>query len=169
MGVMLYKIVKTNNQTHTNMKNHIRILNLFFLLTLISLSAFGQTEKDSTAVLQKCIELNDLQQYLPLNSDGAVRQLYLLQNNRVSFPAGTNVQVVGKKVKLVDNAQIEAIPDSYFFQFWDFRISQDKATVGFMFNIKDGINTTEMIRVVAAAEKKGAEWLIIDVKITKVR
>jgi hypothetical protein len=128
----------------------------------------GQTDKDTAAVLQKCIDLKDLQQFLSLNSDGTIRQLYILQE-RVSFPASTNVQIAGKKIALVDLAELENIADPYYLQFWDFRISQNRANTGFMLMSKSGINPIELVRVVAEAEKKGTEWAIIDVKVDKVR
>ena len=168
MVVMLYRNIKTVNQTLTKMKNLIRILNVFFLLALLSQGVSGQTEKDTVAVLQKCIDLKDLKQFLPLNSDGTIGQLYILQD-RISFPASTNVEIAGKKIALIDLPQLEDIADPYYLQFWDFRISQDLATVGFMLNYRPDKNTKELVRVVAEAEKKGTEWMIIDVKITRVQ
>ncbi len=150
------------------MKKIIRILSVIFLFTLISRGVIGQTVNDSSAVLRKCIELKDLQQFLPLNSDGTYRQLYILQD-RISFPAGTNVQIAGKKIVLADPAQFENLVDPYYLQFWDFRISQDKANASFMLNSRSGKNTIERVRVVAEVEKKGTEWVIIDANITRVR
>jgi hypothetical protein len=128
----------------------------------------GQTDKDTTVVLQKCIDLKDLQQVLPLNSDGTTRHLYILQQ-RISFPANTNVQINGKKVDLVDQAQIENIADPYYLLFYDFRISQEKANTGFMLMKKTSNNAMEVARIDAEAEKKGTEWEIINVKIVNVR
>jgi hypothetical protein len=150
------------------MKTLYKLLLIIFVFCLISFKMTGQTEKDTAAVLQKCIDLKDLQQFLPLNSDGTIRQLYILQE-RVSFPASTNVQIAGKKIALVDLAELEKIADPYYLQFWDFRISQNRATTGFMLMSKSGINPNELVRVVAEAEKKGTEWAIIDVKLDKVR
>jgi hypothetical protein len=139
------------------------------LMILISFSLFAQdSNKDTEAVLQKCIELKDLQQFLPLNSDGTIRQLYILQD-RISFPAGTNVQLNGKKIALVNSEELGKISDPYFLQFWDFRISQDKANTGYMLMKKTGNNAMEVARVVAEAEKKGTEWVIIDAQAVKVR
>ena len=139
------------------------------LMILISFSLFAQdNNKDTAYVLQKCIELKDLQQFLPLNSDGIIKQLYILQD-RISFPAGTNVQLASKKIALVNLEQLGKISDPYFLQFWDFRISQDKANTGYMLMKKTGNNALEVARVVAEAEKKGTEWVIIDVQAVKVR
>jgi hypothetical protein len=150
------------------MKTLYKLLLIIFVFCLISFKMTGQTDKDTAAVLQKCIDLKDLQQFLPLNSDGTIRQLYILQE-RVSFPASTNVQIAGKKIALVDLAELENIADPYYLQFWDFRISQNRANTGFMLMSKSGINPIELVRVVAEAEKKGTEWAIIDVKVDKVR
>jgi hypothetical protein len=139
------------------------------LMILISFSLFAQdSNKDTEAVLQKFIELKDLQQFLPLNTDGTIRQLYILQD-RISFPASTNVQLAGKKIALVNSEELGKISDPYFLQFWDFRISQDKANTGYMLMKKSGNNSMEVARVVAEAEKKGTEWVIIDVQAVKVR
>lgn len=150
------------------MKNIIRLLSVFFLLILLSPVVFGQTEKDSVAVLQKCVELKDLQQFLPLKSDGTIRQLYILQHG-VSFPANTNVMISGKKIVLVNQTQLEAIKDPYYLLFWDFRINQNMANAGFVLNNKTGENTIEQVRVIAEAEKKGTEWVILDFKIIPMR
>jgi hypothetical protein len=139
------------------------------VMILISFSLFAQdNNKDTANILQKCIELKDLQQFLPLNSDGTIKQLYVLQD-RISFPASTNVQLAGKKIALVNLEQLGKISDPYFLQFWDFRISQDKANTGYMLMKKSGNNAMEVARVVAEAEKKGTEWVIIDVQAVKVR
>ncbi len=150
------------------MKNPIRILSVFILFALISTSVSGQTSKDSLAVLQKCMELKDLQQYLPLNSDGTMRQIYILQG-RITFPSTTNVQIAGNKAELVDFARLEKLTDPYYIQFWDFRISQDKASAGFMLNSRPGRNTVELLRVVVEAVKSGTDWVINDTKITRVQ
>jgi hypothetical protein len=149
------------------MKNNIRILKVLFLLVMISQTVIGQTGNDTEALLQKLADLKELQNILPRNNEGTIRQLYILQQ-RVSFPANSNLQIDGKKVELVDQSQIENIADPYYLLFWDFRISQNKANVGFMINNKTGIDTIELVRVVAEAEKKGNEWVIINVKIVKV-
>lgn len=150
------------------MKNLIKTLTLVFLFNLLTYSVFGQTENDSTAVLQKCVELNDLQLFLPLNSDGTMGQLYILQD-RVSFPATANVQIAGRKIALVDLAELKKIADPYFLQFWDFRIINDKANAGFMLMKKTGNNAKEVARVVAEAEMRGTDWAIVDAKVVMVQ
>ncbi|HOW38963.1 MAG TPA: hypothetical protein PL123_00365 [Bacteroidales bacterium] len=149
------------------MKNLIRILNVFFLLTLISTGVFGQTEKDTVAVLQKCIEMKDFQQLLPLNSDGTRKQLNIL-NHGVSFPAGTNILIAGSTVALVDRAQLEKVTNPYYLLFWDFRISQNRANAGFVLNNKTGKEAIEMARFIVEAEKNATDWEIIDIKMVKV-
>jgi hypothetical protein len=149
------------------MKNHIRILKVLFLLVMISQTVIGQTGNETEALLQKLANMKELQNILPKNNEGTIRQLYILQQ-RVSFPANTNVQIDGKKVELVDQAQIENIADPYYLLFWDFRISQNKANIGFMLNNRTGINVIELVRVVAEAEKNGNEWVINNVKIVHV-
>ncbi len=150
------------------MKNHIRILKVLFLLVMFSQIVIGQTGNETEALLQKLVDLKELQNVLPKNDEGTIRQLYILQQ-RVSFPANTNVQIAGKKVELVDQAQIENIADPYYLLFWDFRISDNKANIGFMLMSKSGINQIELIRVVSEAEKKGTEWVLINVKVDKLR
>jgi hypothetical protein len=158
----------TNNQIQYTMKNHIRILQVLFLLIMISQTVIGQTGNDKEVLLQKLADRKDLQNVLPKNNDGTFRQLYILQQ-RIIFPENTNVQIAGKKLELADQAQIESIANPYYLLFWDFRISEDKANIGFMINNRPGVNTVELVRVVAVAEKQGDEWVIVDTKINNLR
>jgi hypothetical protein len=164
---MLHK-KRTNNQIQLTMKTSLRILKVLFLLIMISQRVLGQTGSDTEALLQKLADLKELKEQLPKSNDGTLKQLYILQD-RVSFPANINVQIAGLKIAFVNKEQLANISDPYYLLFWDFRINQNRANTGFMLMSKSGINPIELIRVVSEAEKKGTEWVLIDVKVDKLR
>lgn len=63
------------------MKKQVALLMLMFLF----FSSFGQNLSDQAAVLQKCIDLPEIQNYLPLDADGTQAAICIMQH-AVTFP-----------------------------------------------------------------------------------
>ena len=140
------------------------------IFTLILLVAFGliakieaQTPGDITMILQKCIDLPDLQQIYPVNNDGSLKQLNVLQHGG-SFPSNTNVSKSGIKVRFVDKNQLAAEEITSYFLFWEFVIDNNSAKVDFIYNFMDADNTTKMYHEKLEMRKLGDKWIVSGTK-----
>lgn len=136
------------------------------IFTLILLVAFGfitrieaQTPGDVPMILQKCIDLPDLQQFFPTNNDVRLKQLFVLQHG-VSFPANTNVLKSGIKVRFVDKNQLAAENIKSYFLFWKFEIIQNSASVDFIYNFQDSDNLPKTFHVVMELQRTGSGWTV---------
>jgi hypothetical protein len=150
------------------MKTSPKLTTIFILILTLSVRGFGQTVSDEEVLLQKFTDMKELKEQLPLNNDGTFKQLYILQD-RVSFPAGINVKIAGRKIVLADKEQLANISDPYYLLFWDFRIDQNESNIGFMLMTRSGMDAKELVRVTAKAEKNGGEWVITESKVDKLR
>jgi hypothetical protein len=140
------------------------------IFTLILLVSFGfitrieaQAPGDITMILQKCIDLPDLQQFFPVNNDGSLKQLYVLQHG-VSFPSNTNVLKSGLKVRFVNKNQLAAEEITSYFIFWEFVIDNNSAKVDFIYNFMDADNTTKMYHEKLEMRKLGDKWIVSGTK-----
>jgi hypothetical protein len=85
------------------MKKQFAMLTLMFLIV----NSFGQNLSDQAAVLQKCIDLKDIQNYLPLDADGTPAAMRIMQH-AVTFPRDLEISKSGKQVKFLSKDQITA-------------------------------------------------------------
>jgi hypothetical protein len=150
------------------MKASPKLMTILILILTLSVRGFGQTLSDEEVLLQKFVDMKELKDQLPVNNDGTLKQLYILQD-RVTFPAGTTVKMAGRKVILVNKEQLAGISDPYYLLFWDFRINQNESNIGFMLMNRSGGNAKELVRVSAKAEKNGSEWVITESKADNLR
>ena len=140
------------------------------LFTLIFFTVFGlmtnieaQVPDDITMILQKCIDLPDLQQIYPVNNDGSLKQLNVLQHG-VSFPSNTNISKSGLKVRFVDKNQLADEEITSYFLFWEFVIDNNSAKVDFIYNFQDTDNTPKMYHAKLEMRKSGDEWSVSGTK-----
>lgn len=131
------------------------------LLNLINVMA--QATGDTKAILQKCIDLPELQQYLSLNNDGSLSQIYVLQHG-VSFPPNTEVYKSGKRVQFINKSQLASGGIGNYFLFWELNIEQNLAKVDFVYNFLVSGNLTTQ-RVILELVKTGDSWNVTDTKI----
>ena len=50
---------------------------LIFIMLLGAACSWGQTQHDMTAILQKCIDLPELQPYIPIDKNGKPDEVYI--------------------------------------------------------------------------------------------
>ena len=134
------------------------------IFTLFLYVAFGltmiteaQAPGDVVMILQKCIDHPDLQKLYPLNTDGSLKQLYVLQHG-VSFPPNTSILKSGLKVRFVDKNQLANEGLTFYFIFWEFAIDNNSAKVDFIYNFIGSDNTPKTCHIVMEMRKSGAEW-----------
>jgi hypothetical protein len=131
-----------------------------FSLSLIFLSLssfiFSQTIEDSQTIIQECIDLAELQQYLEPNEiDGNETLIILndgvLQTDLKLYKFGSPVKFMTKKVLFFNNIRA-------FLDFDEFEFSDSKANLEFHYNF-------EGLTILITFEKTDNDWKIKSKKI----
>jgi hypothetical protein len=131
------------------------------LLTMLTLLVMGQLisqNADSTAVLQKCIDLEELQAFLPKELNGTMKPVYLMKRD-VVFPP--NIDVVKFDLPLVQMKRDQIVNQSVeaFFMFHEFHLTFSSALVKFTF-VHDSPKHPKTINATLELEKNGEKWVI---------
>jgi hypothetical protein len=117
-----------------------------------------QAASDTTAILQKCLDMPELQQYFPKNLDGTYKQVYVMQYP-VAFSANNAVSKFQQSVLFEQRGAIYADKADEFFMFTSFAISGNTATVAFYYHY-NYTTTPATIEVTLTLQKTGTEWAI---------
>jgi len=134
---------------------------IFVAILTFAISLAAQTTGDISGVLQKCIDLPDLQQFYPADNNGNLKQLFILQHG-VSFPSAITVTIGQNKVKLVDKTQVAEGNISSYFLFWEFTINQNSAKADFVYNFKDSENNSQVYHVKVQMKNTTGSWEIAE-------
>jgi hypothetical protein len=134
----------------------------FFLLFSTQLSA--QSKSDQALILQKCIDLPELQQCYPLAEDGSISQLYVMQHG-ISFPVDIEVTKSGKPLAFVGKSDINEQHIECYFLFWIFEINNDKARIEYTYNSNLNIKKANIVEL--SLQKVDGKWNIIKSKVER--
>ena len=146
------------------MKNLIRCFTVFSLLILLADFSKGQSVNDTAIVLQKCIDLPVLQQYLQNTTGAQPQQLYIMQHG-VSFQPDITVSKDGVPLVYMMKQEIYENDVEAYFLFWTFEIAQNLAKVEFIYNYKNSDNSTKSILIDLELQKAEDSWNIIQSKV----
>lgn len=140
----------------------------YFLLLSIVLGAFcsnGQTIADQSAIVQKCLDLSELQPYYPKAADGSYEKVYIMQYPTV-FPATLEVSKFGKYVPLADRREIMKENAQAYFLFQSVEMEESKAKVAFDFLFNFAKNST-WVSVTVDFQKVGNAWTVTGSKLIR--
>ena len=90
---------------------------LIFAILLVTVCSRAQNADDMIVILQKCIDLPELQQYFTDDSAGSPKQVCILQHG-VSFPIDIEVSKFGKTILFMDKTQLSDNGVTSYFLFW---------------------------------------------------
>lgn len=125
--------------------------------------AYAQSPDDQIKVLQKCIDLKELQGYLPGKS---IQPLYVMQHG-VSFDKDIKVSKNGKPVVFLSKQEVKSQHLQAYLLFWTFEINEKTARVSFVYNY-DQNQSPKTVRADLELSKQGSEWTVSSVAINKV-
>jgi hypothetical protein len=137
-------------------------------LTLILLIVMGftgemaaQAHGDSTLVLQKIINLPELQQYLPIESDGSIKQLYIAKYP-VSFSSDISLSKDGRKVKFMSTSELTENKIEAYFMFRNLKINQNSAgaNVNFFYDFNYTSRQFKSLTITIELFKNGKVWSV---------
>lgn len=143
------------------MKNFILII-LFFLA---STCIFAQSRQDQAQILQKCVELQELQKYYPLDADGSQKPLIINYWHPVLFPTDLTIINGGKNVEFRVMSMESSKNAEAYFLFYKFEVFQTSSVVKFDFSY-DNANHLKVLEVMLDLSKKSDAWEIANIQVS---
>jgi hypothetical protein len=137
---------------------------IFFMVLGLTMQLVAQSQSDLAQVLQKCIDLPELQQYYPLNSDGSIKPLYIMQYP-ISFSSDQVIEKAGGMVKFMTKSDIAENKVESYFMFRSLNINQNAADVNYNYFYSYNYTSKQfkMLSVILELQKTGPQWKIINV------
>lgn len=131
-----------------------------FFLSFITMPLFmmAQSNDDITRILQKCIDLPELQQNI-----NSFENIYVLQHG-VSFPSTTNVTKSGRKVHFINKSQLQTENIQCYFLFWEFKVEANSAHIDFVLKYTDQDNESKTMNYIVDLVYTGQSWNVTKVK-----
>jgi hypothetical protein len=138
----------------------------FFMVIVLTPKLVAQSQDDQALVLQKCIDLPELQQYYPLNEEGSLKPLYIVQYP-VSFPSDLAIEKEGTIVKFMTSSDITINKVAAYFMFRSFNIHQNSANINcnYFYNYNYTSKQFKMLSVIIEMKKVGLQWNISTINI----
>jgi hypothetical protein len=139
---------------------------LIIVMLLVTAGLMGQTATQQAAVIQKIIDLPELQQYYPKNADGNLKQLCITQY-LISFPEDLPVAKAGSKILFLAPQEIIANKIEAYFTFRSFGMDQNAANTSFSFFYQYDYTTEQfkMLSVNLELKKTGTDWIVSSLNI----
>lgn len=164
MKIRIYKPDKflyffKNGKTTTNM--NMKTIVLIFVITLTGICSFGQSRQDQTQILQKCIDLPEIQNLFPTDAHGDPQSLRIMQHT-VSFSTEMQITKFGMPVLLLTKDQIYQSSSKAFFRFDSFQVNENQANVAFDFHYNRDQQVPGRVRVKLLLQKANDQWTIIN-------
>jgi len=141
------------------MKKSIKLITVVLFLVFIQEIGMAQTSNDQSQVLQKCLDLTEIQQYYPQNVDNSYKQLLIL-NFPVSLPVNLNVSKFGQSVLFKTRAEIVADNPDAFIAFSTFSVIGNTASVVFEISCNRLTGTPKSINGSIILEKTADNWIV---------
>ena len=138
------------------------------LMFFSSISSYAQTvsnanASETTSVLKICLELPELQQFYPKQSDNKAYALKIMQHG-VSFPTSIVISHDNSSVLFLSKSQINENNENAYFYFNEFFVESNKARADFTFYY-DVQSASKMQVVSLEFQKNSSGWFISNKKI----
>jgi hypothetical protein len=138
---------------------------LIILLVLVSSCTFAQNRQDQAQILQKCIELSQLQQYYPLEADGSQKPLIINYWHPVLFPTDLTIMNGGKNVEFRLMSMESSKNAEAYFLFYKFEVYESSSSVKFDFSYNKA-NHRKVLEVMLDLSKTGDAWEITNIQVS---
>jgi hypothetical protein len=156
---MKNKINHTMKNIKTNyMKNYL----LIFVLLLGAVSSWGQTTADQAAVLQKCIDIPELESAY---TSAKIEQLVVVQSG-LGIPDNLAITKLGKSVLFLTKEAVKGNGLKNYLYIGRWEVGSSKATVAIYF-YKNGFDLANSVKIEAELAKTGDTWNIVTSNIER--
>lgn len=122
------------------------------------------TDVEQKNVLEKCVSLLELQQYLPKNADASYKQLIVMQH-AVSFIENNGAVHEGNTILYKSKGDIKGNNTDAYFYFNTFNIDANTARAEFTFYYDQNTAAPKMAVVEIILAKTSNVWAITNSKI----
>lgn len=128
------------------------------LFILISTKVYSQPQSDLTAIVQKCVDLPELQPHFPANPNGSMKAVHVMQRD-VSLPPDLGVTKFGQPLIVMHRGQIHGNLIDTYLMFHKLEISGNQANVIFGFTY-GSLDSPKSMTVTLTMHKNGEKWSI---------
>jgi len=141
---------------------------LIFAILLGAVCSREQNTDDMTVVLQKCIDLPELQQYYPLDENGKPDEMYINYWAPTLFSTDLVVSKNGKNIDFLPMSQMSAAIENAFFFFNIWEITPSYAMIVFEYTY-DFKTQPKVLEVKLTMQKTNDVWGISDTQISRMK
>jgi len=138
---------------------------ILILILITTRTVMAQSRQDQTQILQKCIELPELQKYFPLEADGNLKPLVINYWHPVPFPTDLTLSQNGKNILFRSMPMESGKYSEAYFLFNKFEILQGSSVVKFEYRY-DNLIQPKVIQVALGFIKSGEAWEISTKKVS---
>lgn len=162
---------KVSHQPNARMKETFKSTILFIMLvfafyskTFAQDNTFGLSKNELTEVIQKCIDLPELQKYYPSDSDGSLKQLNILKYPLL-IPSELALTKGGKPVNFIPQSTIAGVNVQAYSRYRAIENTGNTLKVNFNYFYKDGSQSEKTLFILIEFQKSGSNWNIINSSI----
>lgn len=138
----------------------ILIIILSFLM-LVNVKGYSQLQDDQAAIIQKCVDLPSVNQYLLKNSDSTYKDLHIM-NFPFSFEEGISSIKFSLPIYFNSRSEIQNIKPDMFWAFKKFSITNTEASIIFEINYNRLSNSANFLFVNVDLTKTNGKWNIMN-------
>jgi hypothetical protein len=144
------------------MKN--KLLSLIVgLIVNAAFSVSAHTQTDFSKIIQKCVDLPELQAYYSAANGFPPQQLYILYHG-LEFPSDMTVTKFGKPVLLISKQGLQEYSPDVWMIFRELNLVGNKCNVDFRMYYKYTTEQETLIVVNLELEKNGSVWTVKKIK-----
>lgn len=148
------------------MKILFKVIVMALFLVYIQEIVVAQPLDDKSLVLQKCIDLAELQQYYPVDDAGSPSQIFVMEYP-VAFSPDLNVSKSGKQVLFMSREDVIANKVKAYFIFRSLDISGNlaKANINYFYDFDYTTQQPKIVMVNVEMNKVGSAWDVTTINL----
>lgn len=125
----------------------------------------AQSVNDKSIILQKCLDVAELQGYFPKNADNSFKQVVVLETS-VDF-SGVSVSKFNEPVLFEDRDEVYNSNPFAFIVFQSMTITANTADVNYEMTYDRNTTTPQSVTVNVSFEKNNNNWIVKKITINK--
>lgn len=137
---------------------HYKLSILLTVFLLLSSTGYAQNQSELAAVVQTCIDLQELQDYFPMDQNGIKKAAVVMQRD-ISLPADLAVMKFNQPLKLMSRGEIVNNLTDTYFMFNKLNINVPTALAEFVL-VHGGMENPVYTEVSLQLKKTGDIWQI---------
>lgn len=136
-------------------------ISILFFLLFLNVKGYSQLLNDQVSIVQKCVDLPNINQYLIKNADGSYKELHIMN---FPFPFEDGIGAMKFSIPIVFNSrsEIQNVNPDMFWSFKKFLITSTGASVIFEINYNRLSSTPKFLFVSVDLNKTKGNWNILN-------